>query len=63
MHDLSEKSLNDCLDVFVRELQKLHNELRNESDEKILRDIQKRIILTNNILNYLNKYKNLIKIK
>ena len=63
MYDLSEKSLNDCLDVFVRELQRLHNDLRCEEDEKIQKDFQKRIAVINTLLNNFNKYKNLIKIK
>lgn len=63
MYDLSDKSINDCLDVFVRELQKLHNEIRAEEDEKNIKDIQKKIALINTILNNLNKLKLLIKIK
>jgi ribosomal protein L29 len=63
MYDLSDKSLNDCLDVFVRELQKLHNELRTEEDDKNIKEIQKKIALINTILNNLNKFKVLIKIK
>jgi hypothetical protein len=63
MYDLSDKSLNDCLDVFIREIQKIHNEMRTEEDEKIQRELQKKIALINTILNNLNKLKLLIKIK
>lgn len=63
MYDLSDKSINDCLDVFVRELQKLHNETRTEEDDKNIKEIQKKIALINTILNNLNKFKILIKIK
>lgn len=63
MYDLSDKSINDCLDVFVRELQKLHNETRTEEDAKNIKEIQKKIALINTILNNLNKFKILIKIK
>ena len=48
MYDLSDKSINDCLDVFVRELQKLHNETRTEEDDKNIKEIQKK--------NCVNKY-------
>ena len=63
MYDLSDKSINDCLDVFVRELQKLHNETRTEEDDKNIKEIQKKIALINTILNNLSKFKILIKIK
>jgi len=62
MYDLSEKSLNDCLDVFIREIQKIHNEMRTEPDDKIQKELQKKVIIINTIINNLNKIKNLIKI-
>jgi len=62
MYDLSEKTLNDCLDVFIREFQKIHNEMRTEPDDKIQKELQKKVIIINTIINNLNKIKNLIKI-
>ena len=57
MYDLSEKSLNDCLEVFIREIQKMHNEMRTEPDDKLQKDIQRKITILNAILTSLSKLK------
>ena len=64
IYDISEQSITNCYDTFTRELNSLHNNNNKaEPDDKIQRELQRKIAVINTILNNLNKFKTLIKIK
>ena len=64
IYDISEQSITNCYDTFTRELNSLHNNNNKvEPDDKAQKELQRKIAVINTILNNLNKFKTLIKIK